>query len=84
MIAIVTSLALSISAIWIAYGERSRYNIVFSTICFRVAVFAAHFVAMANTQFILIEASKTGERLTSNNNLANIIIRLQKSLTDFG
>lgn len=71
--AIVASLALSIVAIWIAYGERSRRNIVLGTISFGFTVFMAHFVAMANTQFMLTEAVETAWRFISNNNLAYIV-----------
>ncbi|MEM8836744.1 MAG: MHYT domain-containing protein [Pseudomonadota bacterium] len=73
VVAVIASVALSIGAIWIAYRERTRLNIIFGTVFFGFAVFAVHFVAMAGTEFILIETVETVERLISNDTLAYIV-----------
>lgn len=52
LVALVAALALSIAAIWIAYGERTRGHILLGTLFFGVSVFALHFIAMAGTGFV--------------------------------
>lgn len=49
------SLGLSILAITIAYGRRTRANILLGTICFGLAVVAVHYVAVFQTGFVLVE-----------------------------
>jgi NO-binding membrane sensor protein with MHYT domain len=49
--AAVASVALSVVAIRVAYGERGRRNILLGTGCFGLAVFIVHFLAMAGTGF---------------------------------
>ena len=49
--AVVSALGLCIAAFWIAYGHRSNRNILLGTLCFGLAVFAVHFVAIAGTSF---------------------------------
>ena len=39
-------------AFWIAYGRRTRRNIMLGTICFAVAVVSVHFLAIAGTNFM--------------------------------
>ncbi|MEP3265554.1 MAG: MHYT domain-containing protein [Hyphomicrobiales bacterium] len=73
LIAFVASITLSIGAIWVAYSERNRKNIIYGTLFFGFAVFAVHFVAMAGTRFIVIEAIETAERFISNDTLAYIV-----------
>lgn len=51
-VAVVGSLGLSTGAIWIAYGRRTHRNILFGTLCFGLAVFTVHFVAIAGTGFV--------------------------------
>lgn len=57
VLAITASCLLNIAAFWIAYGKRSHRNIVLGTVCFAIAVFAVHFIAMAGSDFIAIEAT---------------------------
>lgn len=49
--AVLAALILCIAAVWIAYGQRSDRNILLGTLCFALAVFAVHFVAIAGTSF---------------------------------
>lgn len=72
-ISIIVSIALSIAAFWIAYGQRTRMNIIFGTILFGLAVFAVHFVAMAGTSFTIVENPSATTSLISNETLAFIV-----------
>jgi NO-binding membrane sensor protein with MHYT domain len=45
------SILLGTAAVWLAYGERGRRNIVQGTAGFGLAVFSVHFLAMAGTTF---------------------------------
>lgn len=49
------AIALCILAIGVAYKERSNRTIVIGTLCFGVAVFSVHFLAMAGTNFVALE-----------------------------
>ncbi|MCP4819573.1 MAG: carbon monoxide dehydrogenase [Shimia sp.] len=49
------AIALCILAIGVAYTERSNRTIVIGTLCFGVAVFSVHFLAMAGTNFVALE-----------------------------
>ena len=51
----VLAIVLCILAIGIAYNERSNRTIVIGTVCFGVAVFSVHFLAMAGTNFVALE-----------------------------
>ncbi len=51
VISTVASVALSILAIWVAYDARTQRNIVLGTVCFGIAVFSMHFVAILLTGF---------------------------------
>ena len=64
------ALLLSILAIWVAYDARTHRNILLGTVCFGLAVFAVHFVAMAQTSFFAIEGASGPGPLLSNQNLA--------------
>lgn len=68
--AIVASCALNIVAFWIAYGARSHRNILLGTVCFGLAVFAVHFIAIANTDFVANEILSEVGPLISNETLA--------------
>ncbi|MDX1780612.1 MAG: MHYT domain-containing protein [Thalassovita sp.] len=68
--AIVGSCALNVAAFWIAYGSRSHRNILLGTVCFGLAVFIVHFVAVASTDFIAIETLNEVGPLISNETLA--------------
>lgn len=46
------SVILSVSAIWVAYGNRTQRNILLGTVCFGLAVFTMHFVATGLTDFV--------------------------------
>ncbi|MFP7672473.1 MHYT domain-containing protein [Marivita sp. S0852] len=46
------AIALCILAFWVAYNQRTNRNIFLATLCFGVAVFAVHFLAMAGTNFV--------------------------------
>jgi len=47
----IAAIGLCTLAIWAAYGQRTIRNIAFGTVCFAVAVFAVHYLAMAGTRF---------------------------------
>ena len=51
-LAVVCSCLLNVAAISIAYGKRTRRNIVVGTMFFGFAVFCVHFVAMWGTSFV--------------------------------
>lgn len=51
LVAIVTSILLSVGAFRIAYGRRERRNILLGTLCFGLTVFSVHFVAIYFTTF---------------------------------
>jgi NO-binding membrane sensor protein with MHYT domain len=51
----VLAIVLCILAIGIAYNERSNRTIVIGTVCFGVAVFSVHFLAMAGTNFVALD-----------------------------
>jgi len=61
---------LSVLAIWVAYGARTRLNIMLGTLGFGVAVFAMHFIAMFGTSFEPLETSREFGPLMSNSVLA--------------
>ncbi|MEP5151669.1 MHYT domain-containing protein [Planktotalea sp.] len=48
----VVAVGLCMLAFWIAYGERTKRNILLGSACFAVAVCSVHFLAMAGTQFV--------------------------------
>jgi hypothetical protein len=50
-LALVAALGLSNLAVWVAYGARTRGNILLGTVCFAGAVVTVHFIAMAGTSF---------------------------------
>lgn len=50
----VLAIVLCIVAFGVAYGVRSNRNIVIGTLCFGVAVFSVHFLAMAGTNFVAL------------------------------
>ncbi len=67
------SLILSILAVWLAYGDRSRTNIVFGTLCFAVAVTALHYIAIAGTAFVKVDAAGVSTIQLSNELLALLV-----------
>jgi len=72
-LSIIASIGLSIGAFWIAYGKRTHRNIILGTLGFGCAVFAVHFIAMAGTGFIAVEAPEALDRLIGNETLAFIV-----------
>ncbi len=52
LLAVLAALVLCVAAFWVAYGNRRPRNILLGTLCFGVAVFAVHFVAIAGTRFV--------------------------------
>jgi NO-binding membrane sensor protein with MHYT domain len=69
-ISVLASLALSIIAIWVAYGVRRQRNILLGTLCFGGAVFAVHFIAMSRTGFLKLDVADAAGPLISNETLA--------------
>ena len=49
----IVAIGLCMLAFWVAYGQRTKRNIVLGTICFAIAVCSVHFLAMAGTNFVL-------------------------------
>ena len=72
-VAFSTSLALSMLAIWVAYGERTKRNILLGTLCFAVAVVALHFIAIANTLFFAVPLPEAPNIVLSNESLALVV-----------
>ncbi|MEM0949860.1 MAG: MHYT domain-containing protein [Pseudomonadota bacterium] len=68
-----TSLALSVLAIWVAYGERTKRNILLGTLGFAVAVVALHFIAVSNTNFFATPAPEAPNIVLSNESLALVV-----------
>ena len=70
VLALGASMALSIAAFWIAYGNRAARNIILGTVGFGLAVFAVHFIAMAGTGFVEVTAAGDPGPWISNEALA--------------
>jgi NO-binding membrane sensor protein with MHYT domain len=71
-LAVTTSLALATLAVWIAYGERTRRNVVLGTLCFATAVVALHYIAIWNTRFIEAALPEVS-RMLGNEALAMVV-----------
>ena len=48
----VVAIGLCIVAFWVAYGQRTKRNILLGTLCFAAAVCSVHFLAMSGTSFV--------------------------------
>ncbi|MGR3562425.1 MAG: MHYT domain-containing protein [Heliomarina sp.] len=70
ILAVISALGLCIAAFWIAYGHRSNRNILLGTLCFGLAVFAVHFVAIAGTSFAPVPTFRELGPIMSNEVLA--------------
>lgn len=70
LIAIVVSIGLSISMVYISYNDRENKNIIAGTFVFGIAVFMVHFVAMMGTHFEKIENVAVPDTWLSNEILA--------------
>ncbi|SNT13349.1 MHYT domain-containing protein [Tropicimonas sediminicola] len=68
--AVAASVALSVSAVALAYSRRGSRNIVLGTVGFGLAVFAVHFIAMQGTGFVSQEVGETEMTWMSNEFLA--------------
>ena len=73
LLSVSTSLTLSTLAVWIAYGERTRRNVVLGTICFATAVVALHYIAIANTRFFEAPLQSGVDIIFGNEALAFIV-----------
>jgi len=73
VLSVAISLPLSILAIWVAYGERTRANIVFGTLCFATAVVALHYLAVAGTTFLAEPQGEAAGPVLSNEALAFVV-----------
>lgn len=69
-VALVAALGLSVAAVWIAYGERTRGHILLGTLVFGLSVFAVHFIAMAGTGFQALDTGPAAGPALSNKSLA--------------
>jgi NO-binding membrane sensor protein with MHYT domain len=67
------SLGLSVVAIRVAYGERTRRNIVLGTVCFALAVVALHYLAIAGTRFFADPVPRMPELTLGNEMLALVV-----------
>lgn len=70
LVALAAALALSVTAVWVAYGERTRGNILLGTLFFGISVFAVHFIAMAGTGFQALGGGRGAGPVISNEVLA--------------
>lgn len=66
----IAAIGLCMMAFWIAYGKRTRRNIVLGTICFAVAIVSVHFLAVAGTSFVADPAATEFGPAISNEALA--------------
>ncbi len=70
----VAAIALCVLAFGIAYGRRTKRNIVLGTVCFAMAVSTVHFLAMSGTNFAAVpNAAEFGPSM-SNQTLALAVI----------
>ena len=78
VVALVAALALSSLTVWVAYGARTRGNILLGTVCFAVAVVSMHFVAMAGTEFYA-----ASEEISTGPDLSNGVLAMIVTLSSF-
>lgn len=74
VLSVVTSLVLATGAVWIAYGDRTRRNVLLGTVGFAAAVVALHFIAIWNTRFL--EAPLVEVELVIGNEALALIVTL--------
>ncbi len=72
-LALVASIALSVAAVWLAYSERGRANILLGTVGFGLAVFSVHFLAMAGTGFRQDGSAAGAGPIIGNESLAMLV-----------
>jgi NO-binding membrane sensor protein with MHYT domain len=73
-LSVTTSLVLATLAVWIAYGERTRRNVLLGTLCFATAVVALHYIAIWNTRFL--EVALPDFTLTIGNEAMAMVVTL--------
>ena len=71
--AFAASILLSTAAVWLAYSERGRRNILLGTVGFGLAVFSVHFLAMAGTAFQPLQDVTAAGPAISNESLALLV-----------
>lgn len=69
-LAVLAACALSIAAIWVAYGQRHPRNILIGTLAFGLAVFLVHFAAISGTRFVSTASPRDIGPMISNEILA--------------
>ena len=72
-LALAASITLSVTAVWVAYSERGRRNILLGTVGFGLAVFTVHFIAMAGTGFLAMPGPAGQGPVLRNETLALIV-----------
>ena len=72
-LALAASIALSVMAVWVAYSDRGRRNILLGTAGFGLAVFSVHFIAMAGTGFLAVPGAEGTGPYLRNETLAMIV-----------
>ncbi|MEP2781581.1 MAG: MHYT domain-containing protein [Pseudoruegeria sp.] len=70
LFSVLASCLLNIMGFGIAYGHRSNRNILLGTCVFGLAVFSVHFVAIASTEFVQLDAVNTVGPTIGNETLA--------------
>lgn len=73
-LSVTTSLVLATLAVWIAYGERTRRNVLLGTLGFAAAVVALHYIAIWNTRFL--EAPLAEVELVIGNEALALVVTL--------
>lgn len=73
VLAVSASVLLGIGSFSIAYGHRTRRNILLSTVTFGVAIFTVHFLAMAGTNFVQVPGTSSDVTSIGNATLALIV-----------
>lgn len=74
VLAVTTSLVLATGAVWIAYWDRTRRNVLLGTLGFAAAVVALHYIAIWNTSFL--EAPLAEVELVIGNEALALIVTL--------
>ena len=64
------AITLCVLAFGIAYGQRTKRNILLGTLCFAIAVSSVHFLAMAGTRFVAVPSGSEFGPPMSNETLA--------------
>lgn len=73
VLAFAASILLSTAAVWLAYSERGRRNILLGTVGFGLAVFSVHFLAMAGTSFQPLQGVTAAGPAIGNESLALLV-----------